>query len=82
MAAIIYDVELGKEDGSSRTIRTQAADEASARKAAETFLQEGETVIFVEAAEVEELEREGLGDHPEEGPALELSPQPKARDLS
>ena len=82
MTPVVYDVELGKEDGSSRTIRTAAAGESEARQAAETFLQQGETVIFVEAAQLDELEEDGLGDHPEEGPVLELSPAPKAEDLS
>lgn len=79
--AEVFEVTVGEVDGSSRTIRIKASSEVEARHKAETLLQGDETVVFVEAAELDELTSSGLRDHPQEGPDLNLAPAPKAADL-
>jgi len=79
--AEVFEVTVGDDDGASRTIRINAPSESEARQAAEPLLQGDETVIFVEAAELDELTSNGLRDHPQEGPDLNLAPAPKAADL-
>ncbi|WP_312145197.1 hypothetical protein [Brevundimonas sp.] len=79
--AEVFEVTVGDDDGASRTIRINASSEAEARQAAEPLLQGDETVIFVEAAELDELTSNGLRDHPQEGPDLNLAPAPRAADL-
>lgn len=79
--AEVFEVTVGDDDGASRTIRIKAPNEAEARQAAEPLLKGDETVIFVEAAELDELTSNGLRDHPKEGPDLNLAPAPRAADL-
>lgn len=79
--ATVFEVTLGADDGSSRIIRTQAVSADDARNTVESHLQPGETVVFVEAAELDELDDDGLRDHPQEGPEVNLSPPPKATDV-
>lgn len=79
--AEVFEVTVGDDDGASRTIRINAPNEAEARQAAEPLLQGDETVIFVEAAELDELTSNGLRDHPQEGPDLNLAPAPRTADL-
>ncbi|MNL34588.1 hypothetical protein D3C87_1565690 [compost metagenome] len=77
----VYEVTLGSEDGSSRVVRLAADSEPDAQDAAQNHLRSDETVIFVEAAELDELDDDGVRDHPEEGPDLSLAPAPKITDL-
>lgn len=79
--AAVFEVTLGAEDGSSRLIRTEAASAADARNAVQNHLRPGEAVVFVETAELDELDDDGLRDHPQEGSDLDLAPAPKTTDF-
>lgn len=79
--AAVFEVTLGAEDGSSRLIRTEALSADDARDAVQSYLRPGESIIFVEAAELDELDEDGLRDHPQDGADLNLAPPPKTSDL-
>lgn len=79
--AAVFEVTLGAEDGSSRLIRTEALSADDVPDAIQSHLRPGETIIFVEAAELDELEEDGLRDHPQEEADLNLAPPPKTTDF-
>jgi|MCHG01.1.fsa_nt_gi hypothetical protein len=79
--AVVYEVTLGKEDGSSRLIRVKAPSADDAQNAVESHLRPGEAVVFVEAAELDEMDEDGVRHHPQESSDLNLSPAPKIIDF-